>query len=106
MYKKFLFLIFFNLIAMSVHSANFTLDNIKIEINSSFLGKEILLFGQKDEERDIIIIFEGEKQKAKLITKIKKGLFWINNTQDLSIKNKYLPHIKLFFNKYKIPMKK
>tara|TARA_B100001093_G_scaffold693_1_gene756 strand:+ start:233 stop:919 length:687 start_codon:yes stop_codon:yes gene_type:complete len=84
MYKKFLFLIFFNLIAVSVHSANFTLDTFKIEINSSFLGKEILLFGQKDEERDIIIIFEGEKQKAKLITKMKKGLFWVNNTQDLS----------------------
>lgn len=29
-----------------------------------------------------------------------------NNTEDLSIKKKYLPHIKLFFNKYKIPMKK
>jgi hypothetical protein len=84
MYKKFIILIFFNLIVFNVQSANFTLDTFNIEINSSFLGKEVLIFGQKDEDKEIIVIFEGEKQKAKLITKIKNGLFWTNNTQELS----------------------
>jgi hypothetical protein len=84
MYKKFIILIFFNFIVFNVQSANFTLDTFNIEINSSFLGKEVLIFGQKDEDKEIIVIFEGEKQKAKLITKIKNGLFWTNNTQELS----------------------
>ena len=84
MYKKFIILIFFNLIVFNVQSANFTLDTFNIEINSSFLGKEVLIFGQKDEDKEIIVIFEGEKQKAKLSTKIKNGLFWTNNTQELS----------------------
>ena len=84
MYKKFIILIFFNLIVFNVQSANLTLDTFNIEINSSFLGKEVLIFGQKDEDKEIIVIFEGEKQKAKLSTKIKNGLFWTNNTQELS----------------------
>lgn len=84
MYKKFIILIFFNFIVFNVQSANFTLDTFNIEINSSFLGKEVLIFGQKDEDKEIIVIFEGEKQKAKLSTKIKNGLFWTNNTQELS----------------------
>ena len=83
MYKKFIILIFLNLIVYNVQSANFTLDTFNIEINSGFLGKEVLIFGQKDEDKEIIIIFEGEKQKAKLSTKIKNGLFWTNNTQEL-----------------------
>ena len=98
MYRKFIFLIFFSIIVSSVQSANFTLDTFKIEINSSFLGKEILLFGQKKENRDVIIIFEGEKQKAKLSTKIKNGLFWINDTQELS-------NIPVFFGIFTTPKK-
>jgi len=98
MYRKFIFLIFFSIITSSVQSANFTLDTFKIEINSSFLGKEILLFGQKKENRDVIIIFEGEKQKAKLSTKIKNGLFWINDTQELS-------NIPVFFGIFTTPKK-
>ena len=45
-------------------SSKFSLDKFNIEINSNFLGEEIVLFGQKDEGRDLIIIFEGnEKQE-------------------------------------------
>ena len=36
-------------------SAKFSLDKFNIEINSNFLGEEIVLFGQKDEENDLII---------------------------------------------------
>ena len=98
MYRRFIFLIILNFIALNLHSANFALDTFNIEINSSFLGKEILLFGQKSENRDIIIIFEGEKQKAKLDTKIKKGLFWVNNSQNLS-------EIPSFFGIFTTPKK-
>jgi hypothetical protein len=40
-------------------SSKFSLDKFDIEINSNFLGEEIVLFGHKDEGRDLIIIFEG-----------------------------------------------
>ena len=37
-------------------SAKFSLDKFNIEINSNFLGEEVVLFGQKDEGKDLIII--------------------------------------------------
>ena len=67
-----------------MNSTSFTLDTYNIEINSGFLGKEIMLFGQKNANRDIIIIFEGNKQEANLDTKVKKGLFWVNTSKSLS----------------------
>ena len=64
-------------------SSKFSLDKFDIEINSDFLGEEIVLFGQKDEGRDLIIIFEGTERKGKLFTKTKRGLLWINEKQEL-----------------------
>ena len=64
-------------------SSKFSLDKFDIEINSDFLGEEIVLFGQKDEGRDLIIIFEGTERQGKLFTKTKKGLLWINEKQEL-----------------------
>jgi len=64
-------------------SAKFSLDKFNIEINSNFLGEEVVLFGQKDEGKDLIIIFEGTEKQGKLFKKSKKGLFWINNKEDL-----------------------
>ena len=84
MYRSFIFSIFFSLISLNINSTSFTLDTYNIEINSSFLGKEIMLFGQKNANRDIIIIFEGNKQEANLDTKVKKGLFWVNTSKSLS----------------------
>ena len=81
MYKILLLLFFYPSLAVS---SNFTLDKFKIEINSNFLGEEILLFGQKEQNDDIIIIFEGEKQNARLYRKIKENFFWINKTKELS----------------------
>lgn len=43
-----------------------------------------MLFGQKEQNDDIIIIFEGEKQNARLYRKIKENFFWINKTKELS----------------------
>ena len=64
-------------------SSKFSLDKFDIEINSNFLGEEIVLFGQKDEGRDLIIIFEGTERKGKLFTKTKRGLLWINEKQEI-----------------------
>jgi len=64
-------------------SSKFSLDKFDIEINSNFLGEEIVLFGHKDEGRDLIIIFEGIEKQGKLFTKTKKGLLWINEKQEL-----------------------
>ena len=64
-------------------SSKFSLDKFNIEINSNFLGEEVVLFGQKDEGRDLIIIFEGNEKKGKLFTKTKRGLLWINEKQEL-----------------------
>jgi hypothetical protein len=64
-------------------TSKFSLDKFDIEINSDFLGEEIVLFGQKDEGRDLIIIFEGTERKGKLFTKTKRGLLWINEKQEI-----------------------
>ena len=64
-------------------SSKFSLDKFDIEINSDFLGEEIVLFGQKEEGRDLIIIFEGTERKGKLFTKTKRGLLWINEKQEI-----------------------
>ena len=64
-------------------SSKFSLDKFNIEINSNFLGEEIVLFGQKEEGRDLIIIFEGTEKQGKLFTKTKRGLLWINEKQEL-----------------------
>ena len=71
------------LLASNSWSAKFFLDKFNIEINSDFLGEEIVLFGQKDEENDLIIIFEGTEKKGNLFTKSKKGLLWINEKQEI-----------------------
>ena len=64
-------------------SSKFSLDKFDIEINSDFLGEEVGLFGQKDEGRDLIIIFEGNERQGKLFTKTKRGLLWINEKQEI-----------------------
>ena len=81
MYKIFIILFIYPCLAIS---SNFTLDKFKIEINSNFLGEEIMLFGQKKQKEDIIIIFEGEKKNARLYKKVKEKFFWINKTKELS----------------------
>ena len=81
MYKIFIILFIYPSLAIS---SNFTLDKFKIEINSNFLGEEIMLFGQKKQNEDIIIIFEGEKKNARLYKKVKEEFFWINKTKELS----------------------
>ena len=64
-------------------TSKFSLDKFNIEINSNFLGEEIVLFGQKDEGVDLIVIFEGTEKQGKLFTKTRRGLLWINEKEEL-----------------------
>ena len=81
MYK---FVLIFILFSKITFASNFSLDEFDIEINSNFLGKEVVLFGNKDKESSIIFIFEGEDKEAKLTTKVKEGYLWINKTRSLN----------------------
>ena len=81
MYKFVLIILLFCKITLA---SNFSLDEFDIEINSNFLGKEVVLFGNKDKESSIIFIFEGEDKEAKLTTKVKEGYLWINKTRSLN----------------------
>ena len=81
MYKFLLIILLFCKITLA---SNFSLDEFDIEINSNFLGKEVVLFGNKDKESSIIFIFEGEDKEAKLTTKVKEGYLWINKTENLN----------------------
>ena len=81
MYKCVLIILLFSKITFA---SNFSLDEFDIEINSNFLGKEVVLFGNKDKESSIIFIFEGEDKEAKLTTKVKEGYLWINKTRSLN----------------------
>ena len=81
MYK---FVLIFLLFSKITFASNFSLDEFDIEINSNFLGKEVVLFGNKDKESSIIFIFEGEDKEAKLTTKVKEGYLWINKTRNLN----------------------
>ena len=81
MYKFVLIILLFSKITFA---SNFSLDEFDIEINSNFLGKEVVLFGNKDKESSIIFIFEGEDKEAKLTSKVKEGYLWINKTRSLN----------------------
>ena len=81
MYKLILIILFSFKISFA---SNFSLDQFDIEINSNFLGKEVVLFGNKDKDIDIIFIFEGESKEAELVTKVKEGFLWINETKELN----------------------
>ena len=82
MYK---FFFFFILLKISLgFSSNFSLDKFNIEINSNFLGEEVIIFGKKDPENEIIIIFEGEKKDAFLNVKSKNNLLWKSDLLSLN----------------------
>ena len=83
MHRIILIIIILVFSSSSSWSSKFSLDKFNIEINSNFLGEEIVLFGQKDEGRDLIVIFEGTEKQGKFFTKTKRGLLWTNEKQEL-----------------------
>ena len=57
MYKYILIIIFFFKIGFA---SNFSLDQFEIEINSNFLGKEVVLFGNKDKDSDVCLLYTSD----------------------------------------------
>lgn len=56
------------------------LDNHVIKITSNFSGGNILLFGQKNKDTDIIAVIKGPEQNFQLIEKTTfLNIFWLNN---------------------------
>ena len=81
--------------------AYFDLSENKIQIQTDFNGKEIIIFGIFKAEEDTIIIIEGPKKDTKVMKKERVLGFWFN-TKKVIYKN--LP--SLFFVASSRPIKK
>jgi|TARA_B100000787_G_C16180587_1_gene291563 hypothetical protein len=93
------FLIFLFFITLNeIHGSSFSLDKYEIDIESNFLGEEIVIFGEKSPEHNLIIILEGGGKTVRLNEKIKKKILWINK----STKYESIPN---FFAIFSLPKK-
>ena len=81
-----------------IHGSSFSLDKYEIDIESNFLGEEIVIFGEKSPEHNLIIILEGGGKTVRLNEKIKKKILWINK----STKYESIPN---FFAIFSLPKK-
>lgn len=70
--KKYLIILLFFLTLSESNGSSFSLDKYEINIKTNFLGEEIVIFGEKSPEHDLIIILEGKRQAIRLNEKIKK----------------------------------
>ena len=86
--KKYLIILLFFLTLSESNGSSFSLDKYEINIKTNFLGEEIVIFGEKSPEHDLIIILEGKRQAIRLNEKIKKKILWTNkSTQYKNIPN-------------------
>lgn len=86
--KKYLIILLFFLTLSDSSGSSFSLDKYEINIKTNFLGEEIVIFGEKSPEHDLIIILEGKRQAIRLNEKIKKKILWTNkSTQYKNIPN-------------------
>ena len=96
--KKYLIIFLFFLTLIESKGSSFSLDKYEINIKTNFLGEEIVIFGEKSPEHDLIIILEGKRQAVRLNEKIKKKILWTNK----SIQYKNIPN---FFAIFSLPEK-
>lgn len=96
--KNYLLIILFLINFNEVKSSSFSLDKYEINIESNFLGEEVVIFGQKSFEHDLIIVLEGEGQTIRLNEKIKRKILWTNKS------TKY-DNIPNFFAIFSLPIK-
>ena len=86
--KKYLIILLFFLTLSESNGSSFSLDKYEINIKTNFLGEEIVIFGEKSPEHDLIIILEGKRQAIRINEKIKKKILWTNkSTQYENIPN-------------------
>lgn len=78
----------------------FDLSEKKIQIETDFIGKEIIIFGTLEKDQDTIIKIEGPKKDAKMMKKERILGFWFN-TKKVIYKN--IPYV--FFLSSSKPVK-
>ena len=101
--KKFIIFIFIIFVSLSVYSQEsyFDLSENEIQIQTDFNGKEIIIFGIIENNKDIILVIEGPKKDVKVLKKERVLGFWFNTKKVIY---KELP--SLFFLASSKPIKK
>ena len=79
------YLIIFLTTLTQLEASSFSLDKYEINIESNFLGEEIVIFGEKSSAHDLLIILEGKGEKVRLNEKVKKKYFGQINQQIMKI---------------------
>ena len=79
------YLIIFLTTLAQLEASSFSLDKYEINIESNFLGEEIVIFGEKSSAHDLLIILEGKGEKVRLNEKVKKKYFGQINQQIMKI---------------------
>ena len=77
-------ILFLNFEAQS-KEAYFDLSEKEIQIETNFIGKEIIIFGILEKNHDIILTIKGPKKDSKLLMKERILGLWLN-TKKLFIK--------------------
>lgn len=92
------YLIIFLTVLTQLEASSFSLDKYKINIQSNFLGEEIVIFGEKSPEDNLLIILEGKGEKVILNEKIKKKILWTNKSTNYE-------NIPNYFSIFSLPKK-
>ncbi len=92
------YLIIFFITLNQLEASSFSLDKYEINIESNFLGEEIVIFGEKSPEDDLLIILEGKGEKVRLNEKVKKKILWTNKSTNYE-------NIPNYFSIFSLPNK-
>lgn len=92
------YLIIFLTTFTQLEASSFSLDKYEINIESNFLGEEIVIFGEKSSAHDLLIILEGKGEKVRLNEKVKKKILWTNKSTNYE-------NIPNYFSIFSLPKK-
>ena len=92
------YLIIFVTTLTQLEASSFSLDKYEINIESNFLGEEIVIFGEKSADHDLLIILEGKGEKVRLNEKVKKKILWTNKSTNYE-------NIPNYFSIFSLPKK-
>ncbi len=92
------YLIIFLITLTQLEASSFSLDKYEINIESNFLGEEIVIFGEKSSAHDLLIILEGKGEKVRLNEKVKKKILWTNKSTNYE-------NIPNYFSIFSLPKK-
>lgn len=92
------YLIIFLTALTQLEASSFSLDKYEINIQSNFLGEEIVIFGEKSPGDNLLIILEGKGEEVRLNEKIKKKILWTNKSTNYE-------NIPNYFSIFSLPKK-